>query len=243
MHGGYDAPDGPDSVQAPSDFPSDPVFYSNWPLFSLIIWGFVLALIVWAAYRLVRRNQWESFFAHDRAVRLVEKASRQALTRAYETPGTLRPDVLGLINALTGDSRRCGKEIRDVFGKLEKALGGVKEVDAPPGQTPGAIGENSGTIINIAVSNGPNGQPVADGVRTAVGNGQGVVQTGAAYAPPPLAPLSHQARIYKALNALHEEWKSTRSMSGRLEDARNQLINTPSWTPPILRSGDPAIRG
>ncbi|MFT4075118.1 MAG: hypothetical protein QM647_06255 [Asticcacaulis sp.] len=244
MHGGYDAPDGPDPTQSPSDFPSDPVFYTDWPLYSLIGWALVLALIVWTVYRLARRNQWESFFAHERAVRLVEKASRQALTKAYETPGTLTPDVVGLVNDLTGESRRCGKEIKDVFGKLEKALGGVKEVDAPPGQATGAIGENSGTIINIAVSNGPNGQPVADGVRTAVGsNGQAVVQAGTPYAPPPPAPLSHQARIYKALNALHEEWKSTRSMAGVLEDARHQLIDTPVWTPPLLRPSEPVVRG
>jgi hypothetical protein len=243
MHGGYDAPDGPDPVQAASDFPSDPVFYHDGPIFALIGLVLLLTFIIWGVYRLVRRNQWESFFVHDRAVRLVEKASRQALSKAYETPGTLTPDVVGLVNGITGESRRCGKEISDVFGKLDEALSGVKDVDAPPGHGLGGIGENSGTIINIAVSNGPNGQPVADGVRTAVGNGQAVAHLGAPYAPPPAAPLSHQARIYKALNALHEEWKSTRSMAGMLEDARNQLIDTPAWSQPLPRPGDPLVRG
>jgi hypothetical protein len=241
MHGGYDAPDGPDPVQAASDFPADPILYHDGPLLALLAGGVIMALVIWGVYQFVRRNQWESFFAHDRAVRLVEKASRQAQTKAFETPGVLTPDVIGLADAICGESRRCGKEIKDVYGKLEKALSGVKEVDAPPGHGLGGIGENSGTIINIAVSNSPNGQPVADGVRTAV-NGQGVAQSGAPYAPPP-TPLSHQARIYKALNALHEEWKSTRSMAGALEDARNQLIDTPIWAPPLLRTGDPAGRG
>lgn len=244
MHGIYDAPDGPDVVAAPSDFPTDPVFYHDGPLLMFLAWGIVMALVIWGVYRIVRRNQWESFFAHVKTVKLVEAASRRAQAKAYETPGTLNPDVVGLINAICGETRRCGKEIREEYSKLEKALSGVKEVDAPAGYGIGGIGENSGTIINIAVSNGPNGQPVADGVNTAVNNSPAVAQIGAPFAQPPSPPLSHQARIYKSLNALHDEWKSTRSMAGLLEDARTQLIDTPVWTPPLLlRSGEPMARG
>jgi len=244
MHSIYDAPDSPDVVTAPSDFPADPVFYHDAPLLALLAWGVVMALVIWGAYRIVRRNQWEGFFAHVKTVKLVETASRRAQARAYETPGVLDPDVVGLVNAICGEARRCGKEIREEYGKLEKALSGVKEVDAPPGYGMGGIGENSGTIINIAVSNGPTGQPMPDSVHTGVHNGQAVAQLGAPFAPPAAPPLSHQARIYKALNGLHEEWKSTRTMAGLLEDARNQLIDTPAWTPPLLpRPGEPLVRG
>ncbi len=244
MHGTYDAPDGPDVVAAPSDFPTDPVFYHDAPMLALLAWCVVMALVIWGVYRIVRRNQWESFFAHVKTVKLVETASRQAQAKAYETPGTLSPDVIGLINAICGETRRCGKEIRDEYSKLEKALSGVKEVDAPAGYGIGGIGENSGTIINIAVNNSPNGQPLADGVQTGVHNGQPVAQIGAPFAQPPAPPLSHQARIFKSLNVLHDEWKSTRSMAGLLEDARTQLIDTPVWTPPLLpRPGEPVVRG
>lgn len=244
MHGTYDAPDGPDTVSAPNDFPSDPIFYHDGPMLALLAWGVVMALVIWGVYSFVRRNQWEGFFAHARAVKLVEVASRRAQAKAYETPGTLTPDVIGLVNAICGETRRCGKEIRDVYGTLEKALSGVKEVDAPAGYGIGGIGENSGTIINIAVNNSPNGQPAADGVHTGVQNGQPVAQIGAPFGQPAPPPLSHQARIYKALNVVHDEWKSTRTMAGLLEDARTQLIETPVWTPPLLpRSGEPTARG
>lgn len=244
MHGTYDAPDGPDVVAAPSDFPTDPVFYHDGPLLGLLAWGIVMALVIWAVYRIVRRNQWEGFFAHVKTVKLVEAASRQAQARAYEASGTLSPDVVGLINAICGQTRECGAEIRKEYSKLEKALSGVKEVEAPAGYGIGGIGENSGTIINIAVNNSPNGQPVADAVQTGVHNGPPVAQIGAPFLQPQAPPLSHQARIYKALNGLHEEWKSTRSMAGALEDARTQLIDTPVWTPPLLpRPGEPAVRG
>ncbi len=244
MHGTYDAPDGPDPIAAPNDFPTDPVFYHDGPLLALVAWGVVMALVIWGVYRFVRRNQWDSFFAHVKTVKLVEMASRRAQSKAYETPGMLTPDVIGLVNAICGETRRCGKEIREEYSKLEKALSGVKEVEAPAGYGIGGIGENSGTIINIAVSNGPNGQPVADGVQTGVHNGQPVAQIGGGFVPPPAPPLSHQARIYKSLNVLHDEWKSTRSMAGLLEDARTQLIDTPVWTPPLLpRPGEPVVRG
>lgn len=245
MHGIYDAPDGPDMVTAPNDFPADPVFYHDAPLLAFLAWSVIMALVVWGVYRFVRRNQWESFFAHVKTVKLVEAASRRAQAKAYEAPGQLDPDVVGLINAICGETRRCGKDIREEYGKLEKALSGVKEIEAPPGYGVGGIGENnSGTIINIAVSNSPNGQPVADSIQTGLQNGQAVAQIGAPFTPPPPAPLSHQARIYKSLNNLHDEWKSTRAMAGLLEDARTQLIDTPAWTPPLLpRPGDPVARG
>ena len=88
MHGTYDAPDGPDVVAAPSDFPTDPVFYHDGPLLVLLAWGIVMALVIWGVYRIVRRNQWEGFFAHVKTVKLVEAASRQAQARAYEASGT-----------------------------------------------------------------------------------------------------------------------------------------------------------
>ena len=231
MHDGFDAP-----TQAPSDFPSDPIFYHDLPLIGAVILIVIMVAVGLMVYRATRKRQWDGFFAHVKSVRLVEMASRRAMDRAYETPGTLTPDVIGLIDSLTGKSRECGKAIREMSSALDKALSGVKEVDAPPGA--GAIGvgdNNSGTIINIAVSNVPNGHLAPVVVASAVpGGAVGQVAPAPAVSPPAALPpqLSHAANMYVALNALHDEWKSTRTMAGALEDARNQLIDQPAWTPP-----------
>ncbi|MDV6330113.1 hypothetical protein [Asticcacaulis sp. 201] len=226
MHDGFDAP-----AQAPSDFPSDPIFYHDLPLIGGVILIVIMVAVGLTVYRATRKRQWDGFFAHVKSVKLVEMASRRAMDRAYETPGTLTPDVIGLIDILTGKSRECGKAIRDMSSALDKALSGVKEVDAPPGSAIGVGDNNSGTIINIAVSNTPNGNAAPGVVASAVPGGAvaQVVPASPAALPP---QLSHAANMYMALNAVHEEWKSTRTMAGALEDARNQLIDQPAWTPP-----------
>lgn len=123
------------------------------------------------------------------------------------------------IRSLLGYNLKLGGSVAVELKKLNEALEGLRTVEVSHGSIPAHM--TGGTIINIAVNQGANGE----GTQAVAGPyaGQGAPHGG----PPQHIPVDRKTNIWLAYSKVGEDWDNPLVMAELLKAAQAQICTSP----------------
>ncbi len=133
--------------------------------------------------------------------------------------GALRK-LVTYIRSLLGQNLKLGSSVAAELKKLNEALEGLRTVEAGAGGLPAHM--TGGTIINIAVNQGPNGDGTQAVAGPYTGNGHGATHGG-----PQHIPVDRKTNIWLAYSKVGEDWDNPIVMAELLKAAQAQICTSP----------------
>ncbi|ESQ92323.1 hypothetical protein [Asticcacaulis benevestitus] len=225
MHDDFDAP-----TQAPSDFPADPIVQHDllfWALVTigLIVLACVLTVLFKEAERRVRNGLGDAI---DGRAKVVLKALSHAARARQDEQVAQTQAASDAIAENFGQTLKLSADLNKVVDKLNKALEGTVEKDAPHAGHGGGPVMAGGTVINIAVNNG-----------TATAGDAGGHSAPPVHAPPHavgepdmMSPEEKSESLWKAVQKLFSYWKNLNVVTAAFRAAQQQLMFSERWIDP-----------